>query len=124
MASHSLLFTLSKIIGIYISIMKTKKINMGIIGAGRIGRVHAESLTRRLATVNVLAVADMQVQVEATEENDGLMLFRMTYGPKYEGATPRMTRMRVKVPIRADRALFYSAIGDTRAPCVSPSVRG
>ena len=34
-------------------------INMGIIGAGRIGRVHADALTTRIPNARVLAVADI-----------------------------------------------------------------
>ncbi len=34
-------------------------INMGIIGAGRIGRVHADTLTARIPNARVLAVADI-----------------------------------------------------------------
>ena len=41
--------------------MKTKRINLGMIGAGRIGRVHAESLTRRLAEAHLLTVADVNL---------------------------------------------------------------
>jgi myo-inositol 2-dehydrogenase/D-chiro-inositol 1-dehydrogenase len=41
--------------------MKTRRINLGIIGAGRIGRVHAESLTHRLAEAHVLTVSDVNL---------------------------------------------------------------
>jgi myo-inositol 2-dehydrogenase / D-chiro-inositol 1-dehydrogenase len=34
-------------------------LNVGIIGAGRIGKVHAETLTRRIPGVRVLAIADV-----------------------------------------------------------------
>lgn len=37
----------------------TTKINVGLIGAGRIGRVHAENLAYRLPEVNLVAVADV-----------------------------------------------------------------
>lgn len=36
-----------------------KKLNLGLIGAGRIGRVHAESITRRITTARLHAVADI-----------------------------------------------------------------
>lgn len=36
-------------------------LNLGIIGAGRIGQVHAESLTRRVAAAKVLAVSDVNL---------------------------------------------------------------
>jgi myo-inositol 2-dehydrogenase / D-chiro-inositol 1-dehydrogenase len=41
--------------------MQTKALNLGIIGAGRIGQVHAQSLTRRTPTARVLAVSDVNV---------------------------------------------------------------
>ncbi len=41
------------------------KVNIGIIGAGRIGRLHAEHLALRIPEANVLAVAD--VRLEAAE---------------------------------------------------------
>jgi myo-inositol 2-dehydrogenase/D-chiro-inositol 1-dehydrogenase len=37
----------------------TTKINIGLIGAGRIGRVHAENLAYRIPEANVVAVADV-----------------------------------------------------------------
>lgn len=37
----------------------TQKINVGLIGAGRIGRVHAEHLAYRVPGVNLVAVADV-----------------------------------------------------------------
>ena len=37
-------------------------INIGIIGAGRISKVHADTLTRRIPDVNVLAIADVYEQ--------------------------------------------------------------
>lgn len=39
--------------------MSTRQLNFGIIGAGRIGQVHAESLCYRLPQANVLAIADI-----------------------------------------------------------------
>jgi myo-inositol 2-dehydrogenase/D-chiro-inositol 1-dehydrogenase len=42
-----------------------RKINVGIVGAGRIGRVHAQNLAFRIPEANVIAVAD--VVVEAAE---------------------------------------------------------
>jgi myo-inositol 2-dehydrogenase/D-chiro-inositol 1-dehydrogenase len=44
----------------------TAKINVGLIGAGRIGKVHAESLAYQIPAVNLVAVAD--VVREAAEE--------------------------------------------------------
>jgi myo-inositol 2-dehydrogenase/D-chiro-inositol 1-dehydrogenase len=37
-------------------------LNIGVIGAGRIGKVHAENLVTRIPHVNVLAIADVAVQ--------------------------------------------------------------
>lgn len=37
----------------------TRQINVGIIGAGRIGRVHAENLAYRIPEANVVAIADI-----------------------------------------------------------------
>lgn len=40
----------------------TRQVNIGIIGAGRIGRVHAENLAYRIPEANVVAVADVFVE--------------------------------------------------------------
>ena len=37
----------------------TTNINVGLIGAGRIGRVHAENLAHRITQANLLAVSDV-----------------------------------------------------------------
>jgi len=42
-----------------------RKINIGVIGAGRIGRVHAENLAYRIPEANLVAVSD--IFVEAAE---------------------------------------------------------
>jgi myo-inositol 2-dehydrogenase / D-chiro-inositol 1-dehydrogenase len=39
--------------------MSTKKLNVGILGAGRIGRVHAESLAFRLPETKIAAITDI-----------------------------------------------------------------
>lgn len=44
----------------------TTKINVGIIGAGRIGRVHAENLAYRIPEAQILAISD--VFLEAAEK--------------------------------------------------------
>ena len=44
----------------------TTQVNVGLIGAGRIGRVHAENLAYRIPQVNLTAVAD--VFLEAAEK--------------------------------------------------------
>ena len=45
--------------------MSGKKLHFGIIGAGRIGRVHAETLAFRLPEAEIVAIAD--VNREAAE---------------------------------------------------------
>ena len=40
-------------------------LNIGIIGAGRIGKVHAESLVTRVMGVKVLAIADVALCADA-----------------------------------------------------------
>jgi myo-inositol 2-dehydrogenase/D-chiro-inositol 1-dehydrogenase len=42
-----------------------RKVNVGIIGAGRIGKLHAEHLAYRIPDANVLAIAD--IRLEAAE---------------------------------------------------------
>lgn len=44
----------------------TRQVNVGIIGAGRIGRLHAEHLAHRIPEANVVAIAD--IFVEAAEK--------------------------------------------------------
>ena len=40
----------------------TRQVNVGIIGAGRIGRVHAENLAYRVPEAKVVAIADIFVE--------------------------------------------------------------
>jgi myo-inositol 2-dehydrogenase/D-chiro-inositol 1-dehydrogenase len=40
----------------------TRRVNVGVIGAGRIGRVHAENLAYRIPEANVVAIADIFVE--------------------------------------------------------------
>jgi predicted homoserine dehydrogenase-like protein len=42
------------------------EISVGLLGAGRIGRVHAEYLAFRIPAANLVAVADILTDVEAT----------------------------------------------------------
>ena len=46
--------------------MSTQKLHVGIIGAGRIGKVHAESLAFRVPESRIVAIAD--VNLEAAQE--------------------------------------------------------
>jgi predicted dehydrogenase len=43
--------------------MATNKLNVGIIGAGRIGKVHAENLAFRVPEAKALAITDLNRQV-------------------------------------------------------------
>ena len=36
-----------------------KKINVGLVGTGRLGKMYAEFLTRQVSAVNLVAVADL-----------------------------------------------------------------
>jgi hypothetical protein len=66
--------------------------------------------------VAVLAGGNLQVRIESVTEYDGFTLFRVTYGP--ESGTVALDRMRVRVPIAAKHALFYSAAGDVMGQTV------
>ena len=51
----------------------SKKLSFGIIGAGRIGRVHAETLAFRLPEAEIVAVADVNVEsAKAVAERCGI----------------------------------------------------
>src|SRR5437868_4189947 len=39
-------------------LMPTPSLKLGLVGAGRIGSMHAEHLTRRIAATNLIMVAD------------------------------------------------------------------
>ncbi len=90
-----------------------------------------------------LAAGALKMDLQAVTEYDGLTRFRLTYGPK-AGAVV-VNRLRVKVPLVAKHAKYFSAAGDvegvtilgdvvpdrqgkvydsavdTRAVCVSPT---
>ncbi len=42
-----------------VTAMSSRKLNIGLIGAGRIGRLHAEHLSRRIHQANLMMVADI-----------------------------------------------------------------
>ncbi|NIO71448.1 MAG: inositol 2-dehydrogenase [Anaerolineae bacterium] len=46
--------------------MSTKRVNVGIIGAGRIGKLHAENLAYRVPEAKIIAIAD--IFLEAAEK--------------------------------------------------------
>jgi myo-inositol 2-dehydrogenase/D-chiro-inositol 1-dehydrogenase len=53
--------------------MSTKKLNVGILGAGRIGRVHAESLAFRLPETKIAAITDINNEAaQALAERCGI----------------------------------------------------
>jgi myo-inositol 2-dehydrogenase / D-chiro-inositol 1-dehydrogenase len=53
--------------------MGTKKLNVGILGAGRIGRVHAESLAFRLPETKIAAITDINNEAaQALAERCGI----------------------------------------------------
>ena len=45
-------------------------IKLGIIGAGRIGRLHANTLTTRVPSAKLLAIADIYVDAAKSAAND------------------------------------------------------
>jgi myo-inositol 2-dehydrogenase/D-chiro-inositol 1-dehydrogenase len=56
--------------------MKTK-VNVGIIGAGRIGRIHAENLIQRIRGTQVVAIADVMIN-SAQEVAQQLLIKQVT----------------------------------------------
>ena len=46
--------------------MSTRQLNVGIIGAGRIGKVHAETLAFRLPEARTLAIGDAKAKASAS----------------------------------------------------------
>jgi len=48
----------------------TKQLNIGLIGAGRIGRLHGEHLAQRLPEANLLAVSDIFVEAAQSAAAD------------------------------------------------------
>ena len=46
--------------------MSTRTLNVGLIGAGRIGRLHAEHLAHRIPGARLLMVADVNVEAAST----------------------------------------------------------
>src|ERR1035437_9151578 len=46
--------------------LSTQKLNIGIIGAGRIGKVHAETLAFRLPEAKIVAITDVNREAAQT----------------------------------------------------------
>ena len=42
--------------------MADKKLNIGIIGAGRIGKLHANNLVNRIPRANLVAISDVYLK--------------------------------------------------------------
>ena len=61
-----------------------------------------------------------RMNFDRTTEYDGFLLYRLTYGPRQDRA--RIGRLRVKVPLVAEHARFYSAAGDTQGVTVPADV--
>jgi myo-inositol 2-dehydrogenase/D-chiro-inositol 1-dehydrogenase len=56
--------------------------NVGVIGAGRIGKLHAENLALRIAETNVVAIADVAVnEAQATAQRLGIPHALADYRP-------------------------------------------
>lgn len=68
----------------------------------------------------VLAAENLRVELESVTECDGLTLFRLTYAPV--GGACSLDRLRVRGPLVAERARFYSAAGDTQGTCIQADV--
>jgi myo-inositol 2-dehydrogenase/D-chiro-inositol 1-dehydrogenase len=60
--------------------MPAQQLKMGLIGAGRIGRLHAEHLTRRIASAELVMVADpFEEAAKECAEHYAIPLYRQDY---------------------------------------------
>src|SRR4051812_15189260 len=48
----------------------SKKIKLGVIGAGRIGRVHAETIAYRISNAEVTMISDVRLEAARTAAAD------------------------------------------------------
>ena len=70
-----------------------KQLNIGIIGAGRIGQVHAKSITYHIPQAEIIAISDIYVEgakklAEDAKGNDNLksiLVKKMNLIKKYAG---------------------------------------
>jgi hypothetical protein len=69
---------------------------------------------------SALAAGDLRLDLESTTEYDGFTLFRLTYGPAKDTVT--VGRLRLRIPLDARHARFYSAAGDTQGTCIQAAV--
>ena len=69
---------------------------------------------------SVLQAGDLKIQLHGMIEYDGFLIYRMTYGPQQDRA--HVNRLRLKVPLAARYARFYSAAGDTQGVTVQAAV--
>jgi myo-inositol 2-dehydrogenase/D-chiro-inositol 1-dehydrogenase len=58
--------------------LKMKRINVGVIGAGRIGRLHAENLVKFIPDANVVCVADIMLNDEIEQWAKSLGIPKVT----------------------------------------------
>jgi len=65
---------------------------------------------------SILEAGDLKLDLRSVTEYDGFMLFRLTYGPKNKTVT--VNRLRLRVPMAAKQAKFYSASGDTQGTSI------
>lgn len=54
-----------------------EKINVGIIGAGRIGQVHAKSITYHIPQAEIVAISDIYVKVQKRLQKNSVFLIIM-----------------------------------------------
>ncbi len=74
----------------------------------------------RVTGRSVLRAGGLRIELESITEYDGFILYRMTYGPEKEPVT--IDRLRLRLPIAAQHAKFYSAAGDTQGTTIPGDV--
>ncbi len=65
---------------------------------------------------STLSAGPLKIKLECVMEYDGFLLYRLTYGPDRDAV--KISRLRLKLPISAKFAQFYSAAGDTQGTCI------
>ena len=65
---------------------------------------------------SALEAGHLKLELESATEYDGFMLFRLTYSPKDGPVT--LSRLRLRVPMAARYAKFFSASGDTQGTSI------
>ncbi|MCX5908538.1 MAG: DUF6067 family protein, partial [Deltaproteobacteria bacterium] len=69
---------------------------------------------------SVLSAGNLKMELNLTMEYDGFMLFQMTYSPVKDKV--KINHLRLKLPLQAKYAKFYSAAGDTQGTTVLGNV--